>query len=696
MKRLSIVAVVGLLATLFAGFIGIRPAAAADTSTSTTLVDTIPAHPVYGTTVNVNGFTRDTDFGCQFFHDADNCDPPIGTVRLYDSVAGFIGQTTSVDNHGRTGDVAIFQVSVNGLVAGVHHVTAVFEGSDEFGGSTSDTLDFTIAKAPTTATLTSPNSDPVALGQPITLDATVSPAGAIGTVTFFEGNQFLGNVSAVNGHWAESLTPPVGTHTYHAIFIDSSGNYLGSVSGDVTRTVVVSDTKTTLVSSANPSVFGQAITLTATVSVLPPATGTPAGQVTFSFDNATTVAPLVNGSASITVTPNPAIGGHNATATFAGSGLLKTSSAGFTQTVNKADTSTAVTPSSNGSSSGQAVTFTATVVPNAPGAGTPSGTVQFMDGANFLGAPVALSNGSAQRSVANLTVGNHDITAVYSGDANFNGGTSAALAHLVGKADSVTQIASSLNPSNFGQPVTFTATVALAAPGIGSPTGTVQFKDGSGMLGNPVPLAGSGATITVPSFVPGTHLITAVYSGDATTNPSTSAVVKQVVQCDHTYNATGSLTLGAGQSTCIDGVTVPSAIVVPAGATLYLNDSTVKGAISSNGAARILICNSTVVGNMTISGTAGPVVIGSPYDDSCAGNTISAATLTNNHGGVTVVGNKAGGGVIVRGTAGGATKIGDNTIGGGLSCGDDNPLATNAGHPNTVAGNRAGECTGAF
>src|SRR5204863_10180493 len=79
----------------------------------------------------------------------------------------------------------------------------------------------------------------------------------------------------------------------------------------------------------------------------------------------------------------------------------------------------------NPSCSGQSVTFTATVSAVAPGSGTPTGTLQFrIDGSNF-GATVALVGGSATSgATSTLSVGNHTITAVYSGDGNFNTSTS--------------------------------------------------------------------------------------------------------------------------------------------------------------------------------------------------------------------------------------------------------------------------------
>jgi hypothetical protein len=94
----------------------------------------------------------------------------------------------------------------------------------------------------------------------------------------------------------------------------------------------------------------------------------------------------------------------------------------LTQLNSLSSTSTQVASSQPaGSLFGQAVTFTATVVPTTSGAGVPTGTVQFqVDGSN-LGAPVALVSGSAMLTTGALAVGTHTVTVVYSGDSAFDG-----------------------------------------------------------------------------------------------------------------------------------------------------------------------------------------------------------------------------------------------------------------------------------
>ena len=174
------------------------------------------------------------------------------------------------------------------------------------------------------------------------------------------------------------------------------------------------------------------------------------------------------------------------------------------------------------------MTFAATVKAAAPGSGTPTGTVTFMDGTTPLGS-VTLSDGHASFKTSSLDAGSHSITVVYSGDDNFLTCTSAVLSQTVNQASTTTSLASSLNPSEYGEEVTFTATVKAVSPGSGTPTGTVTFMDGSNVLGMGT-LSGSVATYSTTGLSVGTHSITAVYSGDTNFITSTSAVLKQKVQ----------------------------------------------------------------------------------------------------------------------------------------------------------------------
>jgi hypothetical protein len=105
------------------------------------------------------------------------------------------------------------------------------------------------------------------------------------------------------------------------------------------------------------------------------------------------------------------------------------------------------------------------------------------------------------------------------------------------RGTSVTSVVSNLNPSRFSQQVTFTATVTS---GLGTPTGTVQFKDGGNNIGAAVTLDGSGVAAFATSLLtPGTHTITTNYSGDTLLLPSSGTLAGgQIVGC---YDAPANL-----------------------------------------------------------------------------------------------------------------------------------------------------------
>ena len=327
-------------------------------------------------------------------------------------------------------------------------------------------------------------------------------------------------------------------------------------------------TTTALTSSKNPSVFGDSVTFTATVS---DASSIATGTVTYK-DGATTIGTgTLNGSAQATfATSTLAVGSHTIAASYSGDATHAASiSTPLTQTVTpkKTSTSTTLISSQNPSAFGQAVTFTATVKPATTG--TPSGTVTFNDGTTLLGTGT-LSAGKATFTTSALALGSHPITASYGGDANFTVSTSTTLTQIV-KPVSSTTVASSLNPSTYGQGVTFTATVTATS---GTPTGTVTFKNGTATLGTGTLSAGKAA-FTTSTLTVGTHSITAVYSGDANFAGSTSPALSQAVnQAASTTSVVSSVNPSAlGQAVTFTATVKPATTGTPTG-TVTFNDGT--------------------------------------------------------------------------------------------------------------------------
>src|SRR5207245_4997731 len=127
------------------------------------------------------------------------------------------------------------------------------------------------------------------------------------------------------------------------------------------------------------------------------------------------------------------------------------------------------------------------------------------------------------------------IPAGYADDTNFNPSTSTAVTQVVTKADTTTSLASSVNPTRFGQSTSFTATVSVVAPGttlVAYPSGTVNFFDGSTLIGSGSLTTTAGVTsanFSTYSLSIGTHSITSSYADDSTFNPSTYSAVTQIV-----------------------------------------------------------------------------------------------------------------------------------------------------------------------
>ncbi len=202
-------------------------------------------------------------------------------------------------------------------------------------------------------------------------------------------------------------------------------------------------------------------------------------------------------------------GTHTLSVAFSPSDAVDYSSASATVslTVNKVTPTVLLTSSANPTVYGGSVTFTAQTAASA------TGTMTFYDGAAIIGTGT-LSGGVATFTVNSLGAGTHSITASYAGDPNYLSAVSAAESQVVTRAAVTITVTSSLNPSSFGQSVTFTFTVA-GVSGLAIPTGTIAFSDGSTLLASPTLNASGVATYTTVMLSGGSHTLSAVYGGDA-------------------------------------------------------------------------------------------------------------------------------------------------------------------------------------
>jgi hypothetical protein len=549
---------------------------------------------------------------------------PTGTVTFYDG-SFFLGTATITNGSAQFTDPG-FQI-------GTQSITATYSGDANFSGSTSATLSQVVNPGPTTTAVTS-NSNPGIVGYNITFTVNVYPpygGTPTGLVTLYDGSTSLGSASLINQSGQNYAlftlsTLTTGTHSMTATY-NGNVSFLASTSAVLTQTVNLPASATYLTAVANPVVYGQALTLVA--SVQPPRSGTATGTVTF-FDGATSlgVANVSSNTAQLSVS-TLSLGSHSLTAQYSGNpNYAGSTSAPVTETVNPSVTTTTVSPNINPSNLGQSIVLTAVVVPSA--GGTTTGTVTFLDGTTSLGT-AAVSSNLAQLSLSSLSVGSHSITAKYSGDGNFTASTSAAVTEAVNQASTTTSVASNLNPATFGQAVVFTATVQ---PNVGgTATGTVTFLDGTTSLGTAT-VSSNAAQLSLSSLLVGSHFVTAKYNGDNNFSASTSVPLTETVsRATTTTTVASNLNPAAfGPSVTFVATVQPSAGGTPTGTVTLVDGGTnalANSTLSAGGSAQF------TVGGLSVGSHSMTVVYAG--DANFSASTSAALVETVNQGATTSV-----------------------------------------------------------
>ena len=353
-------------------------------------------------------------------------------------------------------------------------------------------------------------------------------------------------------------------------------------------------------------------------------------------------------------------------------------------------TSTSVSSSTNPSVVGQAVTYTATV---SAASGTPTGSVTFRDAGSSLtcsGGSPTLSAGTAACTVSHPSGGTRSITASYAGSAPFSASSSTSLSQVVGAASTTTALTSSTNPSVVGQTVTYTATVSATAPGGGTPSGPVTFKDGSTAMtctGGSQALVSGSATCVVSHASAAARSITAVYGGSGNHLSSTSTAVSQVVGPATTTTGltTSAATVRTGQSVTYTATVAASAPGggVPTGSVSFKDGSTVISCSSGSptlSASGVATCTTTYA-------TTGSRSVTATY----AGSANHAASTSTAVGQGVVSGQAAGlvfSGVTLNGVA--VTPSCTGSVGSSYSCavaggGNNGILVANVGFGSSSA-----------
>jgi len=274
--------------------------------------------------------------------------------------------------------------------------------------------------------------------------------------------------------------------------------------------------------------------------------------------------------------------------------------ASVTITVNKADTTATIvsdTPDPTVTGQPYAVSFTLSV--NAPGSGTPTGTVTISDGTDSCTATLPATS----CNLTSTTVGAKTISVKYNGDANFNASPSVTTSHTVNAASTSVSVTSDTpDPSVVGQSYAVSFSLTVVSPGGGTPTGTVSISDGTGATCTAT-LPATSCNLTSTSA--GAKTISATYNGDANYNASPAGSTA------HTVNKAGTTTTITGQSATTTNTTTPFtvfysvSVTAPGAGTPTGNVTVSDGAQSCTATVAAGQCTLTLttVGSRTLTAT---------------------------------------------------------------------------------------------
>lgn len=492
--------------------------------------------------------------------------------------------------------------------------------------------------ATATTTSLSSTASPSIFGQNVTFTASIGFVGAgapTGTVTFKDGTTVLGT-GTLNGAGVASFSTTAlgaGTHSITAAYAGDS-SFGASSSSTLVYQVSQASTTTVVTSAANPSVFGQSVAITVTVTAVAPGAGTAAGTVT--FKDGATVLGTATLNASGVATLNTAalsVATHSITAVYAGNANMSGStSVALNHVVNQSGSTTVIIATANPAVVGQAINFVATVAAVAPGAGTRTGTVQFVvDGVNF-GSPVSLVNGIATSAVtSSLGVGSHIISGVYSGDANFSGSSAANFTETISAASATNDIFAN-RIALTGSSVTAIGNNAAATKETGEPNhaGVVGGKSvwwtWTAPSAGTVTIDTTGSTFdTLLAVYTGTKVsaLTAVTNGSNNNDPSggTTSKVTFAVTAGKVYQIAVDGNAGASGGIALHLNLVPAAPAAPSG--VAASDGTFSDKVqvtwtAVSGATAYDVWRNTSNASGTATKINAADVTGASYDDTTA------------------------------------------------------------------------------
>ncbi len=401
--------------------------------------------------------------------------------------------------------------------AGPQSITASYSGDIHYAGATSQASTLTVTPGTPKVGLTSSATSIIQGGNPATFTATVSGAGVTptGTVTFLDGTTTLNTSTLSGGEAAFSINAlAFGKHSITASYSGDS-NYAAATSAAVILDVTGGATPTvTLTASASSTAYGTAITFKSTATGN---SGIPTGTVAF-FNGATQLSTGTLNSGIATYSTTLPVGQYSIAASYSGNDNYAAATSNLVMlSVNLGIPTVKLTSSPTSATYGEAITFAAKLTGSD---GTPTGTLQFFDGATRFDT-TNLSSGIATRA-EKLTAGEHTITASYEGNAVYAAAKSNALKVKIDKATPTVTLKASATTVKAGTNITFKATLSGAGA---TPTGTVKFLNNEALLGTGTLNNIGETTFATEKLSMGKHTIAASYQGNADYLSKASAAV---------------------------------------------------------------------------------------------------------------------------------------------------------------------------
>ncbi|WP_169746997.1 Ig-like domain repeat protein [Edaphobacter aggregans] len=258
-----------------------------------------------------------------------------------------------------------------------------------------------------------------------------------------------------------------------------------------------------------------------------------------------------------------------------------------------------ISSSANPTPGGSIIIFTAQVTGNC---NVPTGTITFYDGSTAIGAAALNSSATAALTTSLLVVGQHNITAQYSGDFNFESNTSDVLIQTITGDPTTTSLNVSPNPATALSPITLSSQVASP---YGTPTGSVTFTAGGTIIATATLSASGQASTTTTTLGAGTYQIVANYTADTRFQPSSSSAVQETV-------------VGADSITILSATPNPSALTqvvaftaivraahgtaIPTGQVVFKDGANAIGSVALNASGIAALASSSLgLGTHTVT-----------------------------------------------------------------------------------------------